>query len=1026
VAATLSAAAPAVAAPPDSTPALQFENGNYVVTLVEPPAATYDGGTAGIPATKPGKGQQLKADKAEVKRYRAHLKEQQKKVAAAVDAEPKYSYTAAVNGFSAKLTATQAAKLATVKGVLAVTPDEQRHLDTVSSPEFLGLTGKDGTWKALGGPKGAGKGVVVGIVDSGITPENPSFAGHTLRGAPDKKDPNRPWRKGDDVYMKKADGGTFQGTCETGEDFKKNDCNEKLISARYFSDGFVASVPPEDRSPYEHISPRDGDGHGTHTAGTAVGNHGVRMTVDNRDFGKGSGMAPAAKLAVYKVCWEDNDPDTGGCYTSDSVAAIDQAVLDGVDVINYSISGATDTVFDPVELAFMSAASAGVFVAASAGNEGPGASTVAHNSPWLTTVAASTHVNYEGTVVLGNGDKYRGASISDTGVPNQTPAVLSSEAGIEPTDDIGETEIALCAPNSLDPAKAGGKIVVCDRGVYDRVAKSAEVARAGGVGMVLANVTPGSLDADFHSVPTVHVDEKAGAKIKSYVGDTDGATAALLPGDQTGLAPTPKPVIAGFSSRGPALANGGDLLKPDISAPGVSVLAAVAPGPDGGRNFDVKSGTSMSSPHIAGLAALIFTKYPTWTPMQVKSAMMTTAYDLKNPDGTADRDVFHAGAGHVDPTRFLNPGLVYDSGVEEWLRFIEGTGTDTGIPGIEPMDPSDLNQPSIAIGQLAGPQTVTRKVTAVTGGLYRAKVDMPGMKVDVTPSVLNMQPGQTKEFRVTFTRTKAPLGEWAKGFLTWGGGNTTVRSPLAVKPVSVAAPAEVSGQVSDGSVSWQVTPGTDEAIDLAVHGLVPGTVKDDTVAVGPVDLGGNASTKAYDFEVPEGTTLARFDLVAGDQGDDLDLYVVNPEFTAFVPSQNAGATSGASERIDLVDPEPGTYHVFVNGYATTDGQPAEFSLRMFAAGGDAGNATVSPDPLEGRQGVPATVTLSYDGLESGTPYLGWVGYEGAEQRTVVTLESGDSAGAPGDSAGESAPKVTAPDKGVSSAPVMPKDSAGRG
>jgi subtilisin family serine protease len=270
----------------------------------------------------------------------------------------------------------------------------------------------------------------------------------------------------------------------------------------------------------------------------------------------------------------------------------------------------------------MVAAANGVFVAASAGNSGPGASTVAHNSPWLTTVAASTHAVYEGTVELGDGEKYRGASISDSGLPQQTPIVLASAVGAAGVDG---DEVALCAADSLDPAKVAGTIVVCDRGVYDRVAKSAEVKRAGGVGLVLANVTPGSLDADFHSVPTVHVDETAGAKIKAYVAEVTTATAALLPGDRTGLPATPTPVIAGFSSRGPAIANGGDVLKPDISAPGVSVLAAVAPGPNDGRTFNLLSGTSMSSPHIAGLAALVRQKHPSWSPMQVNSAMMTTA-----------------------------------------------------------------------------------------------------------------------------------------------------------------------------------------------------------------------------------------------------------------------------------------------------------------------------------------------------------------------------------------------------------------
>jgi subtilisin family serine protease len=959
-----------------------FTAGNYVVMLDQPPAAAYTGGVPGLPATKPTKGQRLKADRAEVKRYREHLKQEQRRIAARARVQAQQSYTALVNGFSAHLSAEQAANLAATKGVLAVTPDEARHLDTIASPEFLGLTGKDGVWKALGGEKKAGEGVVVGIIDSGITPESASFAGKKVNSRNSGSAVAKPYRdENGNIAMKKANGDTFSGECEAGEDFSADLCNDKLISARYFADGFTRSVHRDDWSEFERLSARDSDGHGTHTAGTAVGNHGVRMSVDGRSFGKGSGMAPAAKLAVYKVCWEDNDPNTGGCYTSDSMAAIEQAVLDGVDVLNYSISGATATVIDPVEFAFMNAAASGVFIAASAGNSGPGASTVAHNSPWLTTVAASTHAVYEGTVELGDGEKYRGASISDSGLPQQTPIVLASAVGAAGVDG---DEVALCAADSLDPAKVAGTIVVCDRGVYDRVAKSAEVKRAGGVGLVLANVTPGSLDADFHSVPTVHVDETAGAKIKAYVAEVTTATAALLPGDRTGLPATPTPVIAGFSSRGPAIANGGDVLKPDISAPGVSVLAAVAPGPNDGRTFNLLSGTSMSSPHIAGLAALVRQKHPSWSPMQVKSAMMTTAYDLKNPDGAASRNVFDGGAGHVDPTRFLNPGLVYDSQWPEWLQFYGGQGLE--FDGFEPIDASELNQASIAVGQLAGPRTVTRRVTAVTPGTYRASVDMPGVDVLVSPAELTFsKAGQTREFQVTFTRTTAPLGSYAQGYLTWAGGGTTVRSPLAVKPVSVAAPTDVTASVDAGEVGWQVTPGTDEAIDLTVHGLAQGEVHDDSAEPGGFDLGGNASTQVYELDVPEGTTFARFDLVAGNEGDDLDLYVVNPSWTAFVPSQAAGATSGASERIDLVNPAKGTYTVFVNVYSTHDGTPGDFSLRMFAAGADEGNATVTPRTLQGTPGQPETVTLSWEGLEADTPYLASVTYAGSPQPTAVML-----------------------------------------
>ncbi|NNH24316.1 S8 family peptidase, partial [Pseudokineococcus marinus] len=880
VVATVGSVGPAVASPVapvgDAAAATDFTDGRYVVTLAQEPAATYEGGVAGLAATAPEEGEKLDAGSREVQRYQRFLERQQEDVADAVDAEPEYQYTAAVNGFSAELTAEQATALAATRGVVSVERDVALDLDTVDSPAFLGLTGEDGVWAQLGGPDATGEGVVVGVIDSGITPENPSFAGEPVTATEPGGVGSTFRTAAGNIGVVKADGEVFEGECETGPSFGADLCNDKLVSARYFADGFVANVPPADYSEFETISPRDGDGHGTHTAGTAVGNGGVEMVVDGRDFGQGSGMAPGAKLATYKVCFEDVDPDTGGCYTSDSVAAINQAVLDGVDVLNYSISGSTTSSIGAVEIAFLSAASAGVFVAASAGNSGPGASTVAHNSPWLTTVAASTHHYFYGTVETGDGELYRGSSVTAP-LPEGAPAVLSSEVAAA---GVAVDRARLCYPGSLDPAQVEGTVVVCDRGTIARTDKSLAVEQAGGVGMVLTNTAPSSVDADVHYVPTVHVDEVAGAAIKEYVTSAAEPTLAILAGDQTGAAPEPAPVIAGFSSRGPAAAHDGDLLKPDISAPGVSVLAAVAPGPNGGRDFNFLSGTSMSSPHVAGLGALLLGVHPDWSPTAVKSAMMTTAYDLLEEDGTPDTDHFNGGAGHVDPTRFLEPGLVYESDVDEWLSFLERTEeVDFGIPGVDPIDDaSNLNQPSIAIGALAGTQTVTRTVTATTPGLYRAVADVPGMDVKVTPRVLNFTaPGQSRTFKVQMTRTSAPLGQYAQGSLTWEGRGLSVRSPVVARPVVVAAPLEVTGDVADGGITYRVTPGSSDAIDVTVNGFVPGQrVTGDVVSGSPITPGvTNASTDIYPIDIPAGTTLGRADLTAGEGADDLDLYITN-------------------------------------------------------------------------------------------------------------------------------------------------------
>lgn len=992
--------------------------GNYVVVLTTPPAATYTGTEPGFAATAPSRGGSFQATAPAAQAYRAHLESQQRDLATEVGADVGYQYTVALNGFSARLSAEQAAQLADRPEVRAVIEDTARHVDTVKSPEFLGLDGNDGVWNKLGGPDDAGAGVVVGVLDTGIWPGSPSFAGAELPIASPGTTPQigQPYRtSGTGTAMVKADGDLFTGECQAGEEWTPADCNDKLISARYYADTFLAQVPPEHRGEFEKISAYDGDGHGTHTAGTAAGNHGVDMSVAGNDYGEGSGMAPAAKIAVYKICWQDDDETTGGCYASDAVAAIDQAIIDGVDVINFSIGGALDTAVDPVELAFLSAASANIFVAASAGNEGAGASTVAHNSPWLTTIAASTHARREGTVELGDGQLFRGAMISPKGVEEQTPLVYAGDVAAGGADPV---EAARCTAGTLDRAAIQGTIVLCDRGVSARVDKSAEVARVGGVGMILGNVSPDEdTTGDVHAVPTTHVAAADSAAIRDYIGSasegkdpttprddpttprhspsppgddltTPGgrATAALLPGDHTELPPTPTPVVAGFSSRGPALANGGDLLKPDIAAPGVDVLAAVVPGPHGDDQFTFHSGTSMSSPHIAGLAALVFGEKPGWSPMAVKSAMMTTAYNLATPDGSADTDHFAGGAGQVDPTRFLTPGLLYESTPADWLSFLEGTGESLGIPGAEPIDPSDLNQPSIAVGSLPGRQRVIRKVTADTPGLYQAIVEVPGFAATVRPSVLHFsQLGQVKEFTVTLTRTDAELGVYTHGSLTWHGGGTTVRSPIVVRPVALAAPAEVNGTGASGEIRYEVTAATTGDIDVKVQGVVPGRLTEGNLVPGqPLDPEGNASSVVVPVDIPEGTPLARFDLRSGAADADYDLYVYGPDGEQ-VPVN--GATSEPSEQVDLADPEPGTYTVLVHLYSGVNGAPVDFDLTTFVVGSAAsGNLDVSPNPIPGVEFRPAELTLTYSGLKENVRHLGLVTYEGSELSTIVSIE----------------------------------------
>ncbi|MHA7240934.1 S8 family serine peptidase [Arthrobacter sp. TMS1-12-1] len=975
--AAFAAPAPATSVTPQKAPAknldpAQYPAGRYIVVLADKPLATYDGGVQGIAPTKPERGNKLDAQANNVKQYSKFLEAKQQEVAAAENIEINRTYTAAINGFAADLSADQAIELAKSDKVLMVAPDVENAPD-YSTIDFLGLNGNKGAWKTqFGGEKNAGKGTVVGVIDTGYAPDNPFFAGTPVKALPGNAKPKvgEPYLDAaGEIAVLKADGTTFVGDCQVGQDFDGSLCNSKVVSAQYFADAFIASVPADKRAPEEVLSPVDIDNHGTHTASTAAGKAGVTQTVDGRNFGVSSGVAPEAKISVYKTCWEDKDPNTGGCYSSASVDAINQAILDGVDVLNYSISGSTTTTTDPVSLAFLSATSAGIFVAASAGNSGPTASTVNHGAPWMTTVAASTF-NYElqGTAEFSDGTKYRGASIMRTGVP-ASPVVLAANAAAA-----GAASPNLCGPNTLDPAKVAGRIVVCDRGVIDRTAKSAEVLRAGGVGMILVNLVDSSTDTDQHVVPTVHVNAPEALELKAKVAADPAITVALQPTDTTGKPLPPTPQVAGFSSRGPLLATGSDLLKPDIAAPGVAVLAGVSTIGSKGAQFGFLSGTSMASPHVAGFAALVLGKNPAWSPATVKSAMMTTAYPLKTATGAVETDVLAVGAGHINPATVLSPGLVYDQTVDDYLRFIAGTGIDVGIEGIEPVAAKDTNVPSFGLGNLTGRIEVTRTVTALTPGLYRATANVPGVKVTVTPAVLNFSaPGEKRTFKVSFENESAPFGTFAAGSLTWSGQGKTVTSPVAVRPQAVKAPAEAAFTSTgpDGSGTFDVTSGTNTPIQMTLDGL---SKADST----PIELAVGAET-TKDVTVPAGAPVAKFSVLSSDPTADFDMEVITPS-----GARRVVATADASETLTIPNPAPGTYRIVASLYGSTDNRPTAGTIDAAILKSGENNATLTPNPLVLTNGTTGKVTLAWKGLTPGS-YVGRVTYAGSSAVTYVTV-----------------------------------------
>ncbi|XP_022715292.1 subtilisin-like protease SBT1.4 [Durio zibethinus] len=694
-----------------------------------------------------------------------------------------YAYEIAINGFSARLTATQAEKLRELPGILSVIPDQVRQIQTTRTPHFLGLSDGVGLWQN----SYYGDGVIIGVLDTGIWPERPSFTDSGLSPVPD----------------------SWKGICETGPDFPASACNRKIIGARAFYKGYESYLERPMDETKESKCPRDTEGHGTHTASTAAGSVVSNASFFDFAYGEARGMATKARIAAYKICW------SLGCFDSDILAAMDQAIADGVNVISLSV-GATGYApqydHDSIAIGAFGAVSHGVVVSCSAGNSGPGPYTAVNIAPWILTVGASTiDREFPADTILGDGRIFSGVSLysGDPLVDIKLPLVYAGDVGNR-----------YCYMGSLSPSKVQGKIVVCDRGGNARVEKGSAVKLAGGLGMILANTEESGeeLIADAHLIPATMVGEIAGNKIRKYIKISPFPTATIAVRG-TVIGPSPSaPKVAAFSSRGPNHLTP-EILKPDVIAPGVNILAGwtgfAAPTDldiDPRRvNFNIISGTSMSCPHVSGLAALLKKAYPNWSPAAIKSALMTTAYNLDN-SGNPINDLatgeesspFVYGAGHVDPNRALKPGLVYDINDSDYVAFLCSIGYDSKRIAVFVREatssdvcegklgtPGDLNYPSFSVVFDSDAHVVKYKRTVKNIGtsvaaVYEAKVNAPsGVEISVSPSKLEFsEENQSLSYEITFASDGLALSAVASqafGSIEWSDGVHLVRSPIAVR-----------------------------------------------------------------------------------------------------------------------------------------------------------------------------------------------------------------------------------------------------
>ncbi|XP_062076888.1 subtilisin-like protease SBT3.6 isoform X2 [Humulus lupulus] len=628
-------------------------------------------------------------------------------------------------------------------------------------------------------------------MDTGIWPESKSFIDDFMEKPPSH------WR----------------GICQEGQKFNLSHCNRKIIGARWYLKGYEAEFGKLNASDgVEFLSPRDASGHGTHTSSTAAG-----FPVENASFmglarGFARGGAPSAWLAIYKVCWA-----TGDCSSADLLAAFDDAIFDGVNVLSASLGSPpplASYVDDILAIGSFHAMDKGISVVFSAGNSGPYPQTVTNTAPWILTVAASTvDRSFPTIITLGNNQTLAGQALFTRMDLNKFyPLVYGEDIASIGAD---ETSAGSCDSGTLNGTLARGKVVLCfqSRSQRSDFVAARTVLSVKGVGAIFAQ-SPNKDVSSSWNLPYVRVDFTTGTTILTYTETTRNPVVKVSP-TKTTLGQEISPEVAFFSSRGPSSISP-SVLKPDITAPGVNILASWSPAASPVRldttgrklplQFKIESGTSMSCPHVTAVVALLKSIYPNWSPAAIKSALITTASleDQYSQSMVAEgapyklADPFDYGGGHVNPNKAIYPGLIFDLRTSDYAHFLCSMGyNNTAISLVVGSSNKcstkstqflkNLNLPSIAIPDLKQSLTVTRTVTNVgpMNSTYKARVQTPfGVSVRVKPPVLVFNSTVKKhKFKISFCTLIRTHGRYSFGNLFWEDGSHVVRIPLVVQTV---------------------------------------------------------------------------------------------------------------------------------------------------------------------------------------------------------------------------------------------------
>jgi len=957
------------------------ETQRYIVILDDPPLASYDGRLLSTPERNTAStslratanhftgASKLDVESPVSKQYLRFLDERLRSFQA--DAElslgrelqPAHRYRNALNGFATELSISEVEVLRKMPRVKSVLADKILHLETDSGPDWIGA------YKIHDGISGfaptGGQGTVVGVIDSGVNWNHPSF-----------EDPGFPGWDHVNPY------GSQLGLCsDSGVR-----CNDKLVGVYDFV---------QDNSNTEWIEEntrgKDNSGHGSHVASTAAGNpqdadlSGITVQV--------AGVAPNANIVSYRVCYigdPDNSEDNG-CQGSAILSAIDQAITDGVDVINYSIGGGAFDPWLPGEhpRAFLNARAAGIFVATSAGNSGSDPGTIGSpaNSPWMVAVGNASHDRVLGSLVenLSGGDTTPPGSLVGQSVVagigirkivhardfgNALCGVGDPELGPACGDNTGAS-----SPWSGNSHVFNGEIVVCDRGIYGRIEKGKNVLLAGAGGYILAN-TDGqgeSLNADQHCLPATHIGDRDGDVLRTWLGSGSGHQGSISGFDLYHI-PEAGDQISNSSSRGPNPTPEG-IMKPDLIAPGTSIFAAIETADD----FDFKSGTSMASPHVAGAAALLKAVHPDWTPSMLSSALITTATaELAHDFDGSEATVHERGAGRPRLEQAVNAGLYLD---ESQAGFLAANPNSGG-------NPSNLNLPGLVDPGCSNTCEFERTVTDLVGGadwMVSTEAFAAGVSVNVVPDNFTLAKGGEQLLNISVDLTQsAIIGTWIFGEVRLSStGLADAVLPIAIFVNGGDLPDK--WQINSTEISGSKQFPLDELAALPDATFTSGGLVEPTVTVehvpqdpspdDPYDSSAGVMTVWH--QVPAGT-LWLYAKTPPSSSDDVDLYVGRDSNGDGKAQESEELCSSHSpidvESCDLFTPAAGDYWIITQNWAA-GGATDELTLESAVVGKNTSSALIASGDGMVPAGEAQTVRLSWDnvGAVPGIELVGAVG-----------------------------------------------------